>query len=310
MRAELSNLSSTEPPVDTPAPSYAASTAPLKNQFIETEQFWRMPDGNRLRLTHGPIDLVIEAFGSPTKIEQAYRQATLCFTGLLGALVAELEILRTPVTEGAQYPTGPVARRMANAASAYKEQYVTSMVAVAGAVADHVLQVMLEGTSLSRASINNGGDIALYLSPGQSFTIAICANPRNPRGDAKLTIGHDDGVGGIATSGWRGRSHSLGIADAVTVLADCAATADAAATMIANAVDLPGTPKVKREPANAISPDSDLGDLMVTTAVEPLSPDDCMTALKAGHGYASALFDQGIIKGAYLQVQDNSLVVN
>ena len=49
---------------------------------------------------------------------------------------------------------------------------------------------------------------------------------------------------GIATSGWRGRSFSLGIADAVTVLAATAAEADAAATVIANAVDLPGHPAI------------------------------------------------------------------
>ena len=40
-------------------------------------------------------------------------------------------------------------------------------------------------------------------------------------------------VRGVATSGWRGRSHSLGIADSVTVLAATAAMADAAATVIA-----------------------------------------------------------------------------
>ena len=49
---------------------------------------------------------------------------------------------------------------------------------------------------------------------------------------------------GVATSGWRGRSFSLGIADAVTVLARTGAAADAAATIIANAVDLPGHPAV------------------------------------------------------------------
>ena len=64
---------------------------------------------------------------------------------------------------------------------------------------------------------------------------------------------------GIATSGWRGRSFSLGIADAVTVLADRAAAADAAATIIANAVDLPGHPAIVRVPACELAPDSDLG---------------------------------------------------
>ena len=38
------------------------------------------------------------------------------------------------------------------------------------------------------------------------------------------------GVGGVATSGWPGRSHSLGLAEAGTVLADTAAAADVADT--------------------------------------------------------------------------------
>ena len=65
---------------------------------------------------------------------------------------------------------------------------------------------------------------------------------------------------GVATSGWRGRSFSLGIADAVTVLAATAAAADAAATIIANAVDLPGHPAIARRPASELEDDSDLGD--------------------------------------------------
>ena len=77
-------------------------------------------------------------------------------------------------------------------------------------------------------------------------------------------------VRGIATSGWRGRSFSLGIADAVTVLADRAAMADAAATIIANAVDLPGHPGVVRVPARDLAPDSDLGDRLVTQGVGEL----------------------------------------
>jgi hypothetical protein len=65
------------------------------------------------------------------------------------------------------------------------------------------------------------------------------AGTGNGLGD-RLTIRSEDGVRGVATSGWRGRSFSLGIADAVTVLARSGAEADAAATLIANAVNLPG----------------------------------------------------------------------
>ncbi len=86
----------------------------------------------------------------------------------------------------------------------------------------------------------------------------------------RAAIRAGDGIRGIATSGWRGRSHSLGIADAVTVLAATASAADAAATIIANAVDLPGHPAIARRPARALSPDSDLGTRLVTVGVGAL----------------------------------------
>ena len=76
---------------------------------------------------------------------------------------------------------------------------------------------------------------------------------------------------GVATSGWRGRSFSLGIADAVTVFAGTAAVADAAATLIANAVDLPGHPAFARAPARRCDPQSDLGERLVTVDVGPLA---------------------------------------
>ena len=83
-------------------------------------------------------------------------------------------------------------------------------------------------------------------------------------------IDADDPARGIATSGRHGRSFSLGIADAVTVLARTASQADAAATIIANAVDLPGHPAIVRCPANELQPDSDLGARLVTRDVGAL----------------------------------------
>ena len=76
--------------------------------------------------------------------------------------------------------------------------------------------------------------------PGKRSTSPSPATFRSApcrRRSGTIRIRHGDGVGGIATSGARGRSFSLGIADSVTVLAEDAATADAAATLIANAVD-------------------------------------------------------------------------
>ncbi|MDA0231552.1 MAG: hypothetical protein O3B21_15395, partial [Proteobacteria bacterium] len=107
---------------------------------------------------------------------------------------------------------------------------------------------------------------------------------------------------GLATSGWRGRSHSLGIADAVTVLARSAAEADVAATLIANRVDV-DHPAIRRAPANTLSDDSDLGDLPVTVAVGELPDDAVERALAAGLAHASVIQAKGHIFSAYLSLQ-------
>jgi ApbE superfamily uncharacterized protein (UPF0280 family) len=117
-----------------------------------------------------------------------------------------------------------------------------------------------------------------------------------------LTIRADDSTRGVATSGRHGRSFSLGIADAVTVLARTAAQADAAATIVANAVDLPGHPAIIRQPARDIQPDSDLGARLVTRDVGPLDDNEITDALAAGEGRAQQLLAAGLIEGAVLQV--------
>ncbi|NUB45689.1 UPF0280 family protein [Fertoebacter nigrum] len=253
-----------------------------------------LPDG-RLHLHHGPIDLIIGVFG-PGDIAAAHARAMARFDGLLEGLVAELPALRSATPHPLR---GPVARAMAAAVAPFRPAFITPMAAVAGAVADAVLAV-LPGPGITRAYVNNGGDIALLLAEGQALTAAIAARPGLPD---RVTIAHADPVRGIATSGWRGRSFSLGIADAVTVLAPNAATADAAATMIANAVDLPGHPAIARRPARDMDADSDLGQRLVTIAVAPLGPTDCAAALDAGAAFADTLCQRGLINGAALFLQ-------
>ena len=109
-------------------------------------------------------------------------------------------------------------------------------------------------------------------------------------------------VRGIATSGQGGRSLSLGIADAVTVLAHDGAAADAAATLIANAVDVNG-PTIRRRPARSLQEDSDLGELPVVVAVGPLSGDDIDAALQAGLAEAERMRLAGLIEGAFLSLR-------
>ena len=257
----------------------------------------------RLHLQDGPIDIILLAEGDADAVDTAYRAASRRFAFILDELCAELPLLRA---SAGPWPCGPIARRMRAAVEPLARfGFITPMAAVAGAVAEAVLAAMLEEAPLRRAAVNNGGDIALYLAPGETIRIGMVATP--DLGSiglfGSLVISHADGVRGLATSGRHGRSFSLGIADAVTVLAHTAAVADAAATVIANAVDLPGHPGIRRCPAQALQPDSDLGDTPVTRGVSALTKAEIDAALTRGWRRAEAIRAEGLIIGAALHLQ-------
>jgi len=176
-------------------------------------------------------------------------------------------------------------------------------------VAQEVLGAMLAAAPLDRAYVNNGGDIALHLTGCEQFTVGLMDRPDAQGVMRMITVDADSSVRGIATSGRRGRSFSLGIADAVTVLARTAAQADAAATVIANAVDLPRHPAVLRVSANELQPDSDLGDRLVTRDVGALTELEIETALEAGSHRARQLLGAGLIEGAALRLLGETVVV-
>lgn len=263
-----------------------------------------LPDGRRMHLHDGPIDLIVEADGSPQAVSAAYESAARRFVSILDELCGELPLLRQPVQNNSERPRGVVAQRMFAAVEPYCEDcFITPMAAVAGSVAEEILETMTGTATLERAYVNNGGDIALHLGVHQSCKIGMVERPDRPSLFGSLEITAADSVRGIATSGWRGRSFSLGIADAVTVLASCAAAADAAATVIANAVNLPGHPAVTRVPASDISPDSDLGELLVTRDVGPLSRPDIDKALENGIRAATVFRERGLIHSVALCLQ-------
>ena len=277
-----------------------------------------LPDGHRLHLQDGPIDLIVEGFGAAAEMESAYRAARERFTTILDELCSELPFLRTALSgvvqnansEDGPHPRGAVAQRMSAATFPYAAQhFITPMAAVAGAVADEILTTMTAAAQLSRAYVNDGGDIALYLTTGEKFVVGMVQRPDRPSLFGATTLEFSQPVRGIATSGWRGRSFSLGIADAVTVLADRAATADAAATIIANAVDLPGHPRILRVPARELAPDSDLGEIPVTQAVGDLTAAEINEALTQGATTAESLLQRKLIYAAALCLQGETRVV-
>ena len=263
-----------------------------------------LPDGRRLHLHDGPIDLIIAAEGARN---EAFAAAQSRFATVLDELAAELPLLRQPV---GPEPSGPTARRMWRAARRLADLgFITPMAAVAGSVAEEVLDAMTAAATLTRAFVNNGGDIALHLATGTSYDVGLVDRPDRPSLFASARIAAADCVRGIATSGWRGRSFSLGIADAVTVLAERASIADAAATVIANAVDLPGHPAVTRVAAQAIQPENDLGERPVTRAVGTLCPNEIAAALDAGVALAQRLVGEGRITAAALHLAGETRIV-
>ena len=285
-------------------------------------QIRMLPDGRRVHMQDGPIDLIVEAFGDSAQVAAAYRAAATRFETVLDELCRELTFLRQPARVDGPLPEGRVARRMVEAVRPYAAtRFITPMAAVAGAVAEEILGAMTAAAEICRAYVNDGGDIALHLTAGETFVIGMVERPGGPADPTfrnarnvghpwfgnslfgTTTIDFEQPIRGIATSGWRGRSFSLGIADAVTILADSAASADAAATIIANAVDLPGHPAIGRERACELAPDTDLGERLVTRSVGQLSADEISCALAAGARDAEELYAAGLIRAAALNLQ-------
>jgi ApbE superfamily uncharacterized protein (UPF0280 family) len=269
-----------------------------------------LPDGKRLHLQDGPIDLVIEAKGREGDVRAAYEAAARRFTGLLDELCEELVELRTAADPIRCSLRGVVARRMHAAVAPFAaEAFITPMAAVAGSVAEEILGAMLRAARLDRAYVNNGGDIALHLAGGEQFTVGLMDRPDRHGLMRTMVIDVDNPARGVATSGRHGRSFSLGIADAVTVLAKTASQADAAATIIANAVDLPGHPAIVRCPAIELQPDSDLGARLVTCDVGAIRESEIDDALRAGEKRAQQLLAAGLIEGAALRLLGETAVV-
>ncbi len=291
------------------APSWPLGLSKVAEpQLLKSGAQRRPLPGARWHFQHGPIDCVIGADGEPAAVARAFEAAWARFQGVLAELVAELPLLRTNLAAapGRVVPvTGPMAQRMVAACRTYAQQgiFVTAMAAVAGSVAQELIG-HFHRPGVRRAFVNNGGDIALHLACGESFDIGLVVDPGHADHgiDGQFCVDAGSGVCGVATSGWRGRSLSLGIADSVTVLAASAAQADAAATLIANEVNIED-PRIRRAPAHTLRDDSDLGDRLATVEVPALAATRVAQALAAGTAFAQREIAAGRIFAAALCLQ-------
>ena len=101
-----------------------------------------MPKENRLYLHHGPIDIISHVDGPEEIRSDLFECAKKRFSTVLEELVSELGLLKLPWSEVLPDPQGRIARKMFNAVRG-SGAFITPMAAVAGAVAEEILETMV-----------------------------------------------------------------------------------------------------------------------------------------------------------------------
>jgi ApbE superfamily uncharacterized protein (UPF0280 family) len=249
----------------------------------------------------GPMRMFIDGSYEGVRQPEVCRSGGETAIGFLEQIANHWDALKMPAISYSAAPEGLLAHTMWLAAFEIGDSDLTPMAAVAGTIADATADFLAEG-GLTRVIVNNGGDIAVRMTRGETVSVGIRPDVNRPRVSHRLLLRYEEGVGGICTSGLGGRSFTRGVASAATVFANRAAIADAAATSIANATFIK-TAEVSRQFADKIDPDTDLKGIEVTTSVGSLSEDEIDTALEQGIARTEELMGRGLIKGACVAVK-------
>lgn len=268
----------------------------------------------------GPMTLTISAWrrGRPLPVAAAgaARRAVHC----LAELADFQHLLRRPAERlpfDRQSRSGrPTTQRLPRVVGRAVEaalalgEGLSPLAAVAGAAADQALQAARE-LGADRVIVNNGGDIALFIPDRARVGLRPPAAEGAPPAGlvAALNVLPGDGVGGVASSGWQGRSFSPGVADLVTCWAADAASADAAATLVAGRTTVASPARIT-VPARRLDPASDLGDLEITRRVGRLNRAERLAALAGGMTASRGLRERGLLLGCLILVQGESAVLD
>ncbi len=250
---------------------------------------------------YGPMRLFIEASSDGKPRTNKAVSAARFSLDLLAETAAELNILKKPHRLIMAPPSGRIGAAMLEAVQLIGDEDLTPMAAVAGSISDAVADYLVS-FGCTKVVVNNGGDLALRIKSPEMLVVGIRPDVNEPRVSGKITITENMECGGICTSGFGGRSFTKGIASAVTVFAQRASCADAAASAIANATLIKSATVVRRE-AESIDPSSDLKGSLVTYSVGDLSDKEEKTALIQGLHRAETLVSENKIIGAYICVK-------
>lgn len=246
----------------------------------------------------GPVQMSVRAERNGQPLGREWRRLEQLVNDWLSDLKRHLEEARKPwpqVEQTSQYPKA--LRLMHNAVQSTGDPTLTSMAAVAGTISEMLCNYLTE-RGATKVLVNNGGDIAVHLGKGESTRVGII-----PRLGAQpshyVQLSSASAIKGIATSGFGGRSFTLGIADAAVALAAKPSTADACATVLANAVNVE-SPLIERIQARELDPVTDIPDLWVTTKILPLTEEIKDCALENGMKKARKMVDSKLLLGAVL----------
>lgn len=266
----------------------------------------KLAGGKAVLVENGPLRLVIQAFsGSNPLPDQIVADADYAFECLekvaqsLPLLQKRHGLLNPPMANN-------IANTMLESVRLIEESDLTPMAAVAGTIADFVAEHLFT-EEITKVIVDNGGDIAIRLSPGEKVKVGFRPDIKSQQITHVITLeaipgdSTMSGSWGVNTSGLGGRSLTRGIASAVTAFSSTSSIADAAATAIANSCFVTDD-KIRQVAANSLDPHTDLADMLVTVSAAGLSSKSYERALNAGLEKAGWLVEKEIIRGALLVV--------
>ncbi|HWR39548.1 MAG TPA: UPF0280 family protein [Patescibacteria group bacterium] len=256
---------------------------------------------HQIFLDYGPMQMTLSAWQEQRPMREELLEAAQYSMERLTELAAFLPAAKGPADTIPEEDRLPISLRyMLEGVRAARDASLTPMAAVAGSFADLAAEY-LQQRGATKVLVNNGGDVAIRLRPGEKTRVGILPAIDAIQFTHTVEVAAEDGIGGVATSGLGGRSLTKGIASSVTVLAGTARVADSCATLIANHCNVDDDGILRRR-AEDIDPDTDIRGHWVTVAVPALSNEKKQRALAGGMEKARELMAGNIIRGAVLFV--------
>ena len=261
-------------------------------------------DGTAILAENGPMRLMIQCRRGDAVDLNAAKAAGQKACSFLARVAMCRGQLHRPAWRVDLENLDPIACKMVDAARTIGDPDLTPLAAVAGTLADFVADWLVD-QGMTWVIVNNGGDIAIRLAAGETARVGVRPDIRSQTIGTILELNDRRRAWGVNTSGLGGRSLTRGIASAVTVVADCSAMADAAATAIANHC-IVQDPRIHQVPAEQLDPNTDIPGLAVTADVGPLDRWAIDTALNRGLNHAARLVQRGVIDDALITVKGHS----